>query len=220
MKKLILLAIALSLCPTNIFSQDTIDTTITNTAVDTLFNTIYYKDGSFSTHDSFQTVCSIPFGVDKEEKYLLVECHIYTNGDEENIINAELIDRGVRFLRRNKNFDSAVSTSIYNMWSPLRARRLMKDGSLKPFVPFETFGNPKTLNCDRDSQGDVYFADMSVSVVRPKCLEKMNKGLLPQKWMGNKIAPIKSEGGFDLDYAWQIPTAEYWIKHNLKKIKK
>ena len=135
-------------------------------------------------------------------------------------INAELIDRGVKFLRKNKNFDSAVSTSIYNMWSPLRARRLMKDGSLKPFVPFETFGNPKTLNCDRDSQGDVYFADMSVSVVRPKCLEEMNKGLLPQKWMGNKIAPIKSESGFDLDYIWQLPIAEYWIKNNFKKIKK
>ena len=93
MKKLILLAIALSLCPTNIFSQETIDTTITNTAVDTLFNTIYYKDGSFSTHDSFQSVCSITLGVDKGEKYLLLECHISTNGDEENIINAELIDR-------------------------------------------------------------------------------------------------------------------------------
>ena len=93
MKKLILLAIALSLCPTNIFSQDTIDTTITNTAVDTLFNTIYYKDGSFSTHDSFQSACSITLGVDKGDKYLLFECHISTNGDEENIINAELIDR-------------------------------------------------------------------------------------------------------------------------------
>ena len=135
-------------------------------------------------------------------------------------INTELINKGIKFLRKNKNFDSAVSTSIYNMWSPLRARRLMKDGSLKPFVPFETFGNPKTLNCDRDSQGDVYFADMSVSVVRPKCLEEMNKGLLPQKWMGNKIAPIKSESGFDLDYVWQLPIAEYWIQNNFKKNKK
>ena len=45
-----------------------------------------------------------------------------------------------------------------------------------PFVPFKTFGNPKTLNCDRDSQGDVYYADMSVSVVRPKCLENLKSG--------------------------------------------
>ena len=98
------------------------------------------------------------------------------------------------------------------MWSPLRARKLMKDGTLKPFVPFKTFGNPKTLNCDRDSQGNVYYADMSVSVVRPKCLKNMKRGLLPQKWMGKKIAPIKSEAGFDLDYEWQVPLAEYWIK--------
>ena len=35
------------------------------------------------------------------------------------------------------------------------------------------FGNVNKLNCDRDSQGDVYYADMAVSVVRPKCLENM-----------------------------------------------
>ena len=114
-------------------------------------------------------------------------------------------------LKKNKKFDSAVSTSIYNMWSPLRARKLNKKGFLNPFVPFKTFGNPKTLNCDRDSQGNVFFADMSVSVVRPKCLEKLKSGLLPQKWMGKKIAPIFSEGGCDIDYKWQVPGA-VWLK--------
>ena len=63
----------------------------------------------------------------------------------------------MKLLSKNKKFDSAVSVSKYNMWSPLRARKLNKDGSLIPFVPFETFGNPKTLNCDRDSQGDVFI---------------------------------------------------------------
>ena len=128
-------------------------------------------------------------------------------------INSTLINKGINILKKNKKFDSAVTTSVYNMWSPLRARRLMKDGTLKPFVPFRTFGNPKTLNCDRDSQGDVHFADMSVSIVRPKCLEKMKDGLLPQKWMGNSIAPIFSKAGFDLDYDWQVPLAEFWIKN-------
>ena len=135
-------------------------------------------------------------------------------------INAKIIDKGIEILKKNKNFDSAVSTSVYNMWSPLRARRLGKDGTLKPFVPFKTFGNPKTLNCDRDSQGNVYFADMSVSVVRPKCLENLKSGLLPQKWMGNKIAPIPSWGGCDVDYNWQIPTVEYWLRKNKFNFKK
>ena len=135
-------------------------------------------------------------------------------------INAKIIDKGIEILKKNKNFDSAVSTSVYNMWSPLRARRLGKDGTLKPFVPFKIFGNPKTLNCDRDSQGNVYFADMAVSVVRPKCLENLKSGLLPQKWMGNKIAPILSWGGCDVDYNWQIPTVEYWLRKNKFNFKK
>ena len=128
-------------------------------------------------------------------------------------ITGKLIDKGINILRKNKKFDSAVTTSIYNMWSPLRARK-MKNNFLKPFVPFETFGNPKTLNCDRDSQGDVYFADMSVSVVRSKCLENLKDGLLPQKWMGRKIAPILSWGGCDVDYEWQLPMVKFWLKKN------
>jgi len=129
-------------------------------------------------------------------------------------VTGKLIDQGINILRKNKNFDSAVSTSVYNMWSPLRARKIDKNKFLRPFVPFKTFGNPKTLNCDRDSQGDVYFADMSVSIVRSKCLEEIKNGLLPQKWMGKKIASIPSWGGCDVDYEWQLPMVEFWLKKN------
>ena len=127
-------------------------------------------------------------------------------------INAELIAQGIQDLRANDSLDSAVTVSRYNMWSPLRARRTGDDGCLHPFVPFEVFGDPKTLNCDRDSQGDVLFADMSVSIVRPHCLENMEDGLLPQKWMGNRISPIMNEGGLDVDYEWQMPQAEFWLR--------
>ena len=129
-------------------------------------------------------------------------------------MTSKLIDYGIDILNKDSSFDSAVTTSVYNMWSPLRARKVDKNGALKPFVPFETFGDPKTLNCDRDSQGNVHFADMSVSVVRPKCLEQLQNGLLPQKWMGQRIAPIPAEAGCDVDYEWQIPSVEYWLKKN------
>lgn len=127
-------------------------------------------------------------------------------------ITGELIDQGVATLRADPSLDSAVTVSRYNMWSPLRARRAVEDGTLQPFVPFETFGDPATLNCDRDSQGDVWFADMGVSIVRPHCLENLHAGLLPQKWMGLRIAPIESWGGCDVDYEWQIPSVEYWLR--------
>ena len=130
-------------------------------------------------------------------------------------VNAALIDDAIELLFKDPSADSVVSVSRFNMYSPLRARKLDEEKKyLKPFVPFETFGNPKNLNCDRDSQGDVLFANMSISVVRPKCLENISNGLLPQKWMGHNIKPIYQEFGCDIDYSWQIPLLENWIANN------
>ncbi len=127
-------------------------------------------------------------------------------------VTAEKIDEGVSVLRSHPHYDSAVTVSRYNMWSPLRARKIDKEGCLIPCVPFETFGDPKTMNCDRDSQGDIFFADMGVSIVRPRCLENIKEGLLPQKWMGQKIFPLLQTAGCDIDYEWQVPGVEYWLR--------
>jgi hypothetical protein len=127
-------------------------------------------------------------------------------------LTSRTIDAGVDILHSNEEYDSAVTVSCYNMWSPLRARKIGEDGLLHPFVPFETFGDPSKLNCDRDSQGDAWYADVALSVVRPRCLENLHAGLLPQKWMGQKIYPLKQWGGVDVDYEWQIPLVEYWLK--------
>ena len=127
-------------------------------------------------------------------------------------IEPDIIARGIKVMLENPEYDSAVSVSKYNMWSPLRARKVGRAGLLQPFVPFETFGDPSTMNCDRDSQGDVWFADMGVSIVRPKCLENLEYGMLPQKWMGQKIYPLEQWGGLDVDYEWQVPQVEYWLK--------
>lgn len=135
-------------------------------------------------------------------------------------VQAETIDHGIEILRNNPGYDSAVTVSSYNMWSPLRARRIAEDGMLQPFVPFQAFGNPETLSCDRDSQGDVWFADMGVSIVRPHCLQDLSYGMLPQKWMGQEIYPLKQWGGCDIDFEWQVPMAEYWlIKHGFSEDK-
>ena len=135
-------------------------------------------------------------------------------------ISSKIISKGMKILEENPEYDSAVSVSRCNMWSPLRARKIGEDGLLHPFVSFETFGDPKTLNCDRDSQGDTWFADMGVSIVRTKCLENVVDGLLPQKWMGKKIYPLKQWGGLDVDYEWQIPQVEFWLrKHGFSESK-
>lgn len=147
-----------------------------------------------------------------QELAVLLHCNSAT-------VTSEMINKGINVLRKNPTYDSATSVSRYNMWSPLRARKIGKNGLLHPFVPFKTFGNPKTLNCDRDSQGDVYFADMGVSIVRPYCLENIKDGLLPQKWMGQKIYPLIQDAGCDVDYEYQILQTEYWLKKHLKRKK-
>src|SRR3989338_3271931 len=76
-----------------------------------------------------------------QELIILLFCNAAT-------INAEMIDKGISVLREKPDVDSVVSVSKYNMWSPLRARKIGKDGLLHPFMPFETFGDPQNLNCD------------------------------------------------------------------------
>lgn len=130
-------------------------------------------------------------------------------------VSGPLIDDAIESLNNDPTADSVVTVSKFNMWSPIRARKIGSDKYLEPFIPFEFFGDPKSLNCDRDSQGDVLFANMSLSVVRPKCLIEMHSGLLPQKWMGRKIKPLFQDFGCDVDFIWQVPMVEHWIKENL-----
>ena len=158
--------------------------------------------------DAFVHGYNVIKGLNKDseiEFMLLMFCNAPT-------VIPEIIDEGIKILRENPRYDSAVTVSRYNMWSPLRARRVDENGLLKPFVPFETFGDPEKMNCNRDSQGDVWFADVALSIVRPRCLENVATGLLPQKWMGQKIYPLKQWGGCDVDYEWQVPLVEFWLK--------
>ena len=144
---------------------------------------------------------------ERDEIYALLMANAVT-------IRPAQISEGISVLRNRPEVDSAVTVSRYNMWSPLRARSIDSEGLLQPFVPFEVFGDPATLNCDRDSQGDVWFADMGVSVVRSSNLDHLKDGLLPQKWMGQSIYPIRNEGGLDVDFPYQLPQAAYWLRNN------
>ncbi|MBP7506957.1 MAG: hypothetical protein KA807_03985 [Prolixibacteraceae bacterium] len=150
---------------------------------------------------------------DNVELVVLLMCNAVT-------VTPGSISEGIKVLREHEDYDSAVTVSKYNMWSPIRARKIGEDGLLHPFVPFEVMGDPKMFTCDRDSQGDVWFADMGVSVVRPDCLRNIENGLLPQKWMGRRIYPIKQWGGLDVDEEWQIPQVEYWLKSHLNDFEK
>jgi len=127
-------------------------------------------------------------------------------------VDAELIDSAIELLEENPEADSAVTVSKFNMYSPLRARKINNGKYLMPFVSFDAFGDSAALSCDRDSQGDCFFADMSHSVIRSRCLEHLKEGLLPQRWMGQKILPVYNVAGCDIDEPWQVEMSIWWLK--------
>lgn len=129
------------------------------------------------------------------------------------MVTPEIIGEGLDMLRARSDLDSAITVSRYNMWNPARARRIANDGLLQPLVTIPG------ATCDRDSLGDVWFADFGAVIVRPHCLETLD-GLGPQTWMGQLIYPLKQDWpGFDVDYAWQIPYVEHWLhKHGYTEL--
>lgn len=122
-------------------------------------------------------------------------------------ITPGIIDEGVRFLREHPEYDSAVSVSKYNMFSALRARRI-ENGLVKPFIDPGLFGD---ATCDRDSQGDTYFVDCSVFVLRPRCFD-YSQGEIPFRWIGKTVHPLHQEGGCDVDFEWQFPVVEHFLR--------
>ncbi len=140
----------------------------------------------------------------EEPRYVVL---LFCNGVT---ITPGLIDQGFDFLDTHPEFDSAVTVSKYNMWSPLRARKI-EEGRVRPFVPIESFEN---ATCDRDSQGDAWFVDCSAFVVRPRCFDYENLGEAPFRWIGQQVHPLEQWGGLDIDLGYQVGQAEYWLREH------
>lgn len=124
-------------------------------------------------------------------------------------IRPGIIDEGIDFLEKNPDFDSAVSVSQYNMFSPLRARRIV-EGKALPFVDPSIFAG---ASCDRDSQGDTFYFDCSVFVVRPRCFD-YSRGEIPFRWVGRTVHPLQNWGGCDVDHEWQFRLVEFWLREH------
>ena len=97
------------------------------------------------------------------------------------------------------------------MFTPIRAKKIDKNNSVKPFT---NLGNFKNITSNRDSAGRTYFMDLSLQILKPKCFEKMNGNQKPFLWLGNKILPFKKEFGGDVDANWQFILLENWLKKN------
>lgn len=136
-----------------------------------------------------------------------IVCLLFANNPA---IDIELIKKGINLLQNNSTIDSAFSVCRYDMFSPIRARRIDKDGLISPAVPLTLFGD--SISSIRDSQGGIYFCDLSIQVMKWRCFTNMEDGNQPFKWMGQKSKALINDFGFDVDSEWQFKVIEYWLR--------
>ena len=132
---------------------------------------------------------------DKGELELLVLLFANTGA-----VSTPLIDAGVTALLDDAALDSAATVSPYNRWNPRRAFREAQGGRLVPYA-----------ECLPDA-GTPWFPDWGAAVLRPRVLEALKPDAAELSWLGEKILPLKQAGGGPVDYSWQVPKMEYWLK--------
>lgn len=125
------------------------------------------------------------------------------------LVDLQKLKEAIVFLNGTDSVDSCFSVCRYDMFSPQRARLVGADGMLASFLNEDQL---RGANSIRDSQGAVYFCDFSIQVMKPRCIEKIEEGVLPFRWQGRNSKAIVGNFGFDIDSEWQIPAVEYELK--------
>ena len=141
--------------------------------------------------------------------YLILLCNAVT-------VLPDCIRHADDVLRSDPGADSVTTGSKWNMFSPVRARRLDQEaGMLVNYVPTDVLGRVVTISCDRDKSEDCYFCDNSFTLVRRTVLARLHENQGPFRWMGNRIRFIEQmPGGGDIDLAWQVPVVEWWLQQH------
>ena len=142
------------------------------------------------------------------------------DGDEPDIIvvllannvtiKSEWIDDCVKMMERDMSVSAVVPVYEDNDHHPLRAKRLVNDGTLEMY--------------ERDVQGKVstnrqdlpkcYFLAHNFWVLNVKNLLSGEEGQAPWGFMGNKILPYEVDESIDIHKELDLFIAKEWIKEN------
>jgi|TARA_B100001059_G_C17809715_1_gene571485 CMP-N-acetylneuraminic acid synthetase len=122
------------------------------------------------------------------------------------------INKALQIIRR-KNIDTVATISKFNMFSPIRAMKIKKKKLLN-FIPNNTLKKYVNLSGDRDKSTDSFFINHSFTLSKKDVFNKPNKNPMPFQWMGKNKSFIEQEFCIgDIDFEWQIPVVEWWLKN-------
>ena len=122
-------------------------------------------------------------------------------------VTAGLIDHGVHLLRQDPSLDAVMSVSLHEEFHPSRALRIADAGLLRPNLDLKGAAGKKE---------EAYFPDALLSVVRPRILRMARERLAESDWIvdcsTHRVSPLVHEGYGDVDFVWQVPAIEEWLK--------
>ena len=128
-------------------------------------------------------------------------------------VNHKIIDKAISKLD-NKKIDTIVTISKLNMFSPIRAMRIINK-KIDNFFPNKTMQKFTSLSGDRNKSTDAYFVTHSCTASKISVFKNKNANPMPFVWMGKKKDYIIQENCVgDIDFEWQQKVAETWLKNN------
>jgi hypothetical protein len=117
-------------------------------------------------------------------------------------VTKDIVDNAIESLLDRPELDSAMTVVSLDRWPAALARRQGEDGLLAPLSPDAALSTEPS-----------WYPSWGVVALRPSSWEK-SAGTPPLTWLGRNVLPIKQWGPGPIDYHWQIPGLEYWLKKN------
>jgi D-3-phosphoglycerate dehydrogenase len=118
-------------------------------------------------------------------------------------ITNDLIDNAFTILEEHKQTDSVVSVMKRDEFSPERIFSLNEKNQLER----QSLESPVK---------NAYFLDKRIIITKSSIITSLSKhNDYFESLLGNQIYPIiQKEGIWDIDYIWQVPVVERWLKQN------
>jgi D-3-phosphoglycerate dehydrogenase len=117
---------------------------------------------------------------------------------------SKTIDNLLEILESKPQLDSVVTVVKRREFRPTNAFRIIDEGLLDSF------------HSDKSDSDYEYFIDGRLIIVRTGCLLELKRPFEDISAVyGKKIFPVFQEEGIaDIDYIWQVPIVERWLKKN------
>lgn len=125
-------------------------------------------------------------------------------------IKSQWIDDCIKMMEDNPAVTAVVPTYIDNDHHPLRAKRLMEDGTLSMYEQ----GIDGKVSTNRQDLPVCYFLAHNFWVLNVEFLCSGRDGQQPWGFMGDKILPYVIDESIDIHHEIDLYIAKEWIKEN------